>query len=615
MNIEDIIEIVLQEENSAFFYTPSYYDNSYSYLFEKPVKILSAKTKIEFEKSLHTLDEEIIHGLIGYSLINYEAGYLLEDKLNKFFQVDEEIFRAVLFNKVSKINSKDINSNFSSSNANYSVTDFTLNISENQFVQDVNKIKDYIEQGYTYQVNYSIRGKFKFNGDYAAFFKNLIFNQSAKYIAFINCSGKIIISLSPELFFSIDRDRNIITKPMKGTIKRGKNIDDDICSLNQLSHSEKDHAENTMIVDLLRNDIGKISEFGSVTAENVFDIEKYESVFQMVSIVKGILKKDTNMSDIIKNLFPCGSITGAPKISTMNIINELESEKRGIYTGSIGIILNDKSIFNVAIRTIEIDKSNKKGVIGLGSGIVCDSIPSEEYKETLLKGNFLSKPKNYFEIFETCKVERKNIFLFDQHLKRLKLSAEYFLFIFNEVYIRNKIQETINELDANLTYRLKFSLNKFGHLNIEVSDFPSAPSKVRIVISDKLINSANNFQYFKTTNRQLYNIEFEYYNARSFFDVIFLNGNGNITEGAISNIFLRKAEKWFTPSIYNGILPGVYREFFISKLQNISESELTISDLISADEVILTNSLRGIIKVNEIFLNEDELLKQLIIIP
>ncbi len=609
MNIEEIINIVLSKENSAFFYTPSFYNDSFSYLFEVPVKVLSAKTKIEFVKNLAIMDEDLSSGLIGYNLIAYEAGYLLEDKLNKLFCEEEEIFKAVLFNKVSKINSKDITIDFSLGRLDYSLNDFRLNISEDQFIRNINKIKGYIEQGDTYQVNHTVKGKFQFKGDYSALFKSLIFNQLAKYTAIINCGSKIIISLSPELFFSIDKKKNIIAKPMKGTIKRGKNSQDDRHNFELLARSEKDRAENSMIVDLLRNDIGKISEYGSVIAENIFEIEKYESVFQMVSKVKGVLKEDCSLSDVLKSLFPCGSITGVPKIRTMEIINELEKEKRGIYTGGIGLILDDKTVFNVAIRTIEIDRNTGCGVIGLGSGIVWDSIPSEEYKETLLKGNFLLKPQNYFEIFETCKVENLKVLLFEQHMNRLRHAADHFLFNCDEDNVRSKIQEAVSKLDDGLIYRLKYSLNKCGDIRIETSVFNSIPSKVRIIISGKEINSGDKFRYFKTTNRKLYNSEFEYYNSKGFFDVIFLNENGYITEGTITNIFLRKEGKWFTPSIDCGILPGVFRESFKLKLQDIEERKLTISDLESADEVILTNSLRGAVSVDEVYLVDGELIK------
>ena len=243
---------------------------------------------------------------------------------------------------------------------------------------------------------------------------------------------------------------------MKGTIKRGINLSDDLHHIKLLKRSAKDKAENVMIVDLLRNDIGKISKTGSVQPYNLFHIEKYESLFQMVSSVKAELKKDISFGDIIKNLFPCGSVTGAPKIRTMEIINKLEQYTRGIYTGSAGIIGKKSSVFNVAIRTIKIEKETGKGEIGIGSGIVWDSIPEEEYKETLLKCNFLLKPLEYFEIIETMKAENNKITLLSAHIKRLKNAASYFLFRFDEVKIRKHIASLMDELDPVLVYRIRF---------------------------------------------------------------------------------------------------------------------------------------------------------------
>ena len=287
----------------------------------------------------------------------------------------------------------------------YKIKNFKLNTSKNEFTKSISKIKSYIEEGDTYQVNYTIKGKFDFEGSYSGLFSNLVFNQSAQYIAVINNNGKIIISLSPEMFFEI-KGRKIISKPMKGTARRGIDHSNDEFIKYELERSEKNRAENVMIVDLIRNDLGRVSEYGSVKVKNIFEVEKYESVYQMVSTVESKLKKNVKLSDILKNIYPCGSITGAPKIRTMEIINELEKEKRGIYTGSIGLIRKNKITFNVPIRTLTIDKKSNKGEIGLGSGIVWDSIAEEEYEETKLKGKFLTEPNKPFEIIETMKIER-----------------------------------------------------------------------------------------------------------------------------------------------------------------------------------------------------------------
>ena len=233
----------------------------------------------------------------------------------------------------------------------------------------------------------------------------------------------------------------------------------------ELENSEKNRAENVMIVDLIRNDLGRISEYGSVKVKNLFEVEKYESVYQMVSTIESKLRKDVKLSDVLKNIFPCGSITGAPKIRTMEIINELEKEKRGIYTGSIGLIRKNKITFNVPIQyTLSIDKKSGKGEIGLGSGIVWDSIADEEFEETKLKGKFLTEPIKSFEIIETMLVENKKVFLLDEHLDRMQKAAEFFLFAFDTSKIKNQVNSILGKLD-NEKYRLRISLNKWGILN------------------------------------------------------------------------------------------------------------------------------------------------------
>ena len=218
-----------------------------------------------------------------------------------------------------------------------------------------------------------------------------------------------------------------------------------------------------MIVDLLRNDLGKISKINSVTAKPIFEIEKYETVFQMTSTVKAVLQENSFKS-IIRNIFPCGSITGAPKIRTMEIIKKLEKESRGIYTGTIGIIENKIFTFNVPIRTISIDKKQKRGELGIGSGIVWDSDPSQEYNEVELKSKFITGSQNYFELIETMLFENGKIFLLDYHLKRVKDSAEYFLFHFDEKMILDFISNAVNKLDAKKAYRIRFLLPKWGKI-------------------------------------------------------------------------------------------------------------------------------------------------------
>jgi para-aminobenzoate synthetase/4-amino-4-deoxychorismate lyase len=602
MQMQEFINKVLTTPNFAFFYTPPIYGKSDSYLFLKPKEIITIKSLNKLDEKLNQIDELVKKGFVGYSLMNYEAGYLFEKTLHKLLPKNENLIQFNFYDKkdIQIFDSREIEFE---SKENYQIKNFILNTTKREFNKSIRNIKDYIAEGDTYQVNYTVKGKFDFSGSIVSLFSNLIFNQSAQYISIINNHPNLIISLSPELFFEIDGNK-ITSMPMKGTIKRGINIQDDLTKFNELEKSEKNKAENVMIVDMIRNDLGRISKYGSVKVKNLFKVEKYESVYQMISTVQSTLNNKVNLSDVLKNIFPCASITGAPKIRTLEIINKLEKEDRGIYTGSIGLITKDKITFNVAIRTLTIDKKTGKGEIGLGSGIVWDSISEEEYEETKLKGKFFSDRTNQFEIIETMLVENRKIFLLKEHLNRLKEAAIYFLFKYDEKEISKQLKMIVAKLD-NKKYKLRITLNKCGKLNYSVSEFVDEIGKVKVAISKRRINSQNRFQYFKTTNRNIYDSEFKKYSKLGYFDVLFLNENDEIAEGAITNIFIEKEGKIFTPPISAGILNGVYRSYLLKQNLNIKDKTLFLDDLIKADKIFLTNSVRKEVIVYKLFLNRN----------
>lgn len=603
MKIQEIINKVTSTPNAAFFYTPQFYGKSDSYLFLKPEIIVTIKSLRNLDEKLKQIDDLIRKGFYGYSLMNYEAGYLFEKTLNKFLPKNKKLIQFFFYDKknVQKIKSSEIDFN---EQEIFEIKNFRLNTTKKEFTHSINAIKSYIEEGDTYQVNYTVKGKFKFEGSYSGLFSNLVFNQSAKYIAVINNNSNIIISLSPELFFEIN-GREIFSKPMKGTARRGIDASNDSLIKYELERSEKNRAENVMIVDLIRNDLGRISEYGSVKVKNLFEVEKYESVYQMVSSIDSKLRKQVKLSDVLKNIFPCGSITGAPKIRTMEIIKKLEKEERGIYTGAIGLITTKKKTFNVPIRTLCIDKKTGKGEIGLGSGIVWDSVAEEEYEETKLKGKFLSEPEKPFEIFETMLIENGKIFLLDEHLDRMQKAAEYFLFCFDRKNILSQLDRLIKQKIYN-SQRLKITLNKFGKLSYQLTEITSIPEEVKVIISKNKIDSQNKFQYFKTTNRELYNREYKKYSDKGFFDVIYFNERGELAEGAITNIIIYKNDVISTPPLSAGILPGVYRKYLLKNNSMISERKLFKEDLLEADKIVLTNSVRSEVVVDKLFVDENE---------
>jgi para-aminobenzoate synthetase/4-amino-4-deoxychorismate lyase len=604
MKFNDIINLVEYNPYAAFFYTPSIYAKATSYLFLKPYEIISIQPNQDHNYAFKTAQKLIKKNYSGYILINYEAAFLFEQKLSHLLeQGNQKLIQVVFFDKdnIKKLKSSKIIFDHSGQ-GNYSVSDYRLNRSKAEFIDDINKIKHYIGEGDTYQVNYTIKALFKFSGSYSSFFQKLLFNQSAKYAAFINNNDVYILSLSPELFFN-QKNKKIISHPMKGTLRRGFNNNSDKVLKTELINSEKNLAENVMIVDLIRNDLGRICRYGSVSVPALFKIEKYESLLQMVSEVEGTLRKKINLKELINNLFPCGSVTGAPKIRTMQIINEIEKAARGIYTGSIGIITPKEIKMNVAIRTITLNKNSGDGVMGLGSGIVWDSDPQSEFEENILKSKFLTEPLKYFEIFETMKYESGKIWFLDDHLLRMKSAADFFLFKFNEKKIKKQLENVLFGLAEHSNKKIRLALAKCGEIRIEVSEIKVTGNNDSAIVSQSRINSTDKFRHFKTTDRKLYDDEYEHFCSKGFFEVLYLNEKNELAEGSRTNIFLRKQKSWFTPSLESGALPGIYRKHFIANIRNISERTLTIEDLKIADALVLTNALQGEIKVKKLFLS------------
>ncbi len=608
MKITKLLHSISDSEYAAFFYTPVIYPNAESLKFDKPCEIIAAYENNDVLPSLKKATKFIKKGLYGYALFNYEMGYLLEKRLNIYFNSSNKpVLKFVLFdeNNVNRIPSSSISFEKDDFIKSFAINNFMLNTTREEYNSAVEKIKNYIAAGDTYQVNYTLKGKFNFEGSIQSLFLNLLFNQSARYTAFINNGDETIISLSPELFFKT-KNNTITTRPMKGTAKRGLRNSEDETQKYILTHNEKEKAENLMIVDLLRNDLGRVSKYGTVRVKNLFDVEKYESLLQMVSTVKADLQDDTDLTKIIKNIFPCGSITGAPKIKTMEIIKELEKEERGIYTGTIGLLNKNKTDFNVAIRTVVINKKNNKGEIGLGSGIVWDSEADGEYDEVLLKSRFVTSPTEYFEIFETMLIKEKKVVFLDQHIERIKNAASFFLFYFDEIKTLNEIESQISLLNENEQYRYKLSLTKWGQLSHQIKKHDNFTGEVKVIVSANQTSSKSQFLYFKTTNRKLYESEHNKYTARGFFDVLFFNEKGELTEGAITNVFVKIGSELFTPPSKCGLLTGIYRDYFIDTHSDIQRKVITLDDLYKADEIILTNSLRGEIKVDLIYFNEYE---------
>ena len=449
-------------------------------------------------------------------------------------------------------------------------------------------IYKYIEQGESYQTNFTDFMFFKYAGAGFDLYQKLKYLQPVPYSAYLKIHGKEILSLSPELFFRRERTK-LVLKPMKGTIKRGRTTKEDKEQIQSLLSSEKEKAENLMIVDLVRNDIGKIAEIGSVKVEKLFTVEKYKSLFQMTSTITGILKQPIFYSTIFKNLFPSGSVTGAPKKRTMEIIQSLEKNPRGIYCGTLGFTTpEDTAVFNIPIRTIELNQAF--GKMGVGSGITYSSQIKKEYEECLLKTQFLTQSSKKFSLIESIRWKEKLLFL-DEHLKRLKDSAEYFQFVYDEKYIRFELHK-IKIPEKNKIYKIRILLSESGDVQITIEPLRlEKKSTQNIYLSAKKTNTQNIFLYHKTTNRELYNKEYEKVQKKGYYDVLFRNEKKELTEGSRNNIFLQIQGQWFTPPLKSGLLNGIYRKKILIE-KHAKEKVLYKKDLFYADKIILTNSVR-----------------------
>ena len=450
-------------------------------------------------------------------------------------------------------------------------------------------IKDQIKLGNTYQVNYTLRKHSNTISNPYDFFLQKA--QDAPYAAFIDSDEHTIISMSPELFFKLSGD-SLICKPMKGTSKRGKTLHEDIVLMEDLKNSEKDQAENIMITDMLRNDMGKISNTGSVKVLSEFDIEKYPTVWQMTSSIES--QANASITGIFEALFPCASVTGAPKVSSMKIISEIEDQPREIYTGAIGYIApNNEAQFSVPIRTILSDKRAHRSVYGTGSGIVWDSEIQKEWDECQNKSAILSAGSQDFELFETMRWNsNKKIFLEKLHLDRLKDSAEFYDYKFHHEKISNKLQDYLKNLEPESEKVIRLFLAKDGEIRLTTSAYKeqNKDKPQFISLAMRPVNSEDRSLYHKTTNRSVY--ENAIGENPDCDDILLWNEAGNITESTISNVIFKKDSEYFTPPISCGLLGGTYRTHLINQ-GHLVERIIPKTEINLYSEIYLINSVRG----------------------
>ena len=609
-------------------------ENHLSYLFLDPVERLVCNQADDPIIFLNKAQERLEQGFFLAGYIGYEFGYMLEPSLAKSFTprpVPENTRGNLPLADLGVFNKPQIYDHLkdpfmgseswpsgieSEQGATFTIDNLLLSLEKAKYLEAIRRIKSYIEAGDTYQVHYTLKLLFDFAGSIPEFYCSLRRNQSVSYGGLIKNGETAILTFSPELFFRV-KENQINVRPMKGTMLRGRTNAEDREFADFLHHDIKNRSENVMIVDLLRNDLGRLSRMGGVNVQTLFDVEMYETLHQMTSSIRGEINHPVSLEELFKALFPCGSVTGAPKIRTMEIIRELEVEDRGVYTGAIGYISPDgDAVFNVPIRTVVL--RGDKGEMGIGSGIVWDSDPVGEWEECILKGKFLTSPTPEFKLIETMLWHHElGYWLLDLHLGRLAESAGYFFYSFELEKIKAELHELAEGFRNGASVknqRVRLTLSKHGEFELANSELPEGrfpeinPEAIlkleesedlpSVVFSSRNTDSRSPYLFHKTTLRELYDAERTQAVDQGFYEVLFVNENGEVTEGSYTNIFLQKDDKFYTPPVSCGLLPGVFRNHMLQQYPElVLEESFTRMDVEQADAVYVGNSVRGLVRV------------------
>ncbi len=571
-----------------------------SQLFEHPAEIIRADDPEEVDAALAALTSGLERGLHAAGFFSYELGYLLEPRLASLLPERRKMPllwfglytspRELMGSEVQEwLNQEAI--------GNPTLGELAHSWDSASYLKRFEQVQNNIKSGDIYQLNLTFKAKFNLQGSPLALYRDLRLKQRVAYAGIVDTGDVTILSASPELFIKQD-GRVIETRPMKGTAPRAGTLDADSEVRAALSKDVKNRAENLMIVDLMRNDLGRISDPGSVSVTDLFTVETFKTLHQMTSGVRAEPKPGIGLVDVLKAIFPPGSITGAPKIRAMELIRELETEPRGVYCGAIGRFSPDgTALLNVAIRTTVIDRKGA-GEMGIGSGIVADSDGVKEYAECLLKMKFLTDPVRRFELIETMLHEpEKGIWLRGYHLARLAASAAYFGFVFDASKVHDAIESAISG-NTNERLRVRLLLDEDGGVTVTTAPQPAAPADavMRYVVSDSRLNSSDLFLYHKTTRRELYDREWKHYaDTLGADEVIYLNEAGELAEGSRTSIFIARDGKLLTPRLAAGVLPGTLRAALLDE-GRAEEARLTIQDLNGAAEIYLGNSVRGLVR-------------------
>jgi para-aminobenzoate synthetase / 4-amino-4-deoxychorismate lyase len=551
----------------------------HGFSFSECVGEVVATCPEEVVPALRLLQERVASGLHAAGFLCYEAAGALNGDLTTCAPGSLPLLWFGLFKERRA-------APFPEAAEPYQTFDWKPSMGKADYCGAVAAVRKLIEAGDCYQVNLTMRQEFSFSGSSRAYFSELCRSQPTPYSSYLETGSHRILSASPELFFSLSNGI-LTTRPMKGTAPRGRWFEEDEAAKKGLRESPKELAENLMIVDLLRNDMGMISQTGSVQVASLFDVETHATVHQMTSTIQSRIREDVGTLELFRALFPCGSITGAPKRRSMEIIAQLEVAPRGLYTGCLGYLSpGGEAQFSVAIRTLVLDTVSGHGELGIGSGITFDSVAASEYAESLGKGRFARESRREFHLIESLLYD-DGYFLLERHLERLARSASYFGFPLELPAVRDALQEVAEGCRGKQKVRLLLFAD--GSLSCEAAPIAEPTQEASAGFARVTTESADPFLYHKTSWRAIYTAELA--RRPELTEVIFLNERGEVTEGANSNIVVLKDGELLTPALESGLLPGVFRGELLA-LGSIRERTLTRLDLETAEQIYLINSVR-----------------------
>jgi len=577
---------------------------------------LACASAAELPALLKRMEQAMRQGQHALILLSYEFGATLQSIAPRDAQAAWA--QVLLFERCERLSADEVSAwlgaedlagtdgEFPGAGEHAGIVHLRASVDEPQFRDALARIRQYIADGDTYQVNYTYRLRFNAYGSPRTLYRRLRARQPVPYGALIAFpDGRCVLSLSPELFVA-QQSGQITARPMKGTAANGGNAARNASRAAQLTNSPKNRAENLMIVDLLRNDLGKIAITGSVRVPQLFNVSTYGDVLQMTSTVSAQLRHGLELDELITALYPCGSISGAPKRRTMQIIRELEPDGRGIYTGALGWMdapadgqgLGDFCL-SVPIRTLMLEAPGRGGLrageMGVGAGITYDSDAADEYEECCLKARFLTGLGHAFELFETMHASRTDgCRHLELHLRRLCASAAYFGFVHDEGKLRDNLLKACADLPPTGSHRLRLALNHAGVITIRHAPLADLQTPVRLLLSPHPTEAEDIFLRHKTTVRTRYDAAWRAAEDQGAFDILFFNTRSELTEGARSNVFIKLDGHWFTPPLEAGVLPGVMRSVILADPQrHAREQRLTLEDLRAADQIMVCNSLRG----------------------